>query len=194
MVSWFRSCKTAFANIALLPACVALMILLAPANLHASPVTYNLVLTPGPGSLYGGTGSLTIDDAPAVSGISDYTMKSGKLEDLTFTLDGQTFTLAGATGNPHVRFLNGTLNDITFSQTIGTSPNRFTLHSTATYVFYYNNGQAASYGTFTATVAPPLAPPASSPVPEPGSIFLLGTGLLAGAGTLYRRFATPSFS
>lgn len=186
MISLSKPCKSAFVKAALLPVLVALFVVLAPATLHASPITYNVVLTPSAGSLYGGTGSFTVDGAPAASGISDYTKNNGKLQNVTFTIDGQTFTLAGATGNTLVRFLNGSLNDITFSETIGTSPNRFTLNSTSGYVFYYNNGQSASYGTFTATVA---SVPPTSPVPEPSSLVLLGSGLLGGAGTLFRRFA-----
>lgn len=149
----------------------------------ADTVTYNLTLTPNPGSLYGGTGTLTLEGAPSATGISDYTVANGNLYDVVFNIGGQTFTLAGSDGNTLVRFLNGELNNITFSQMIGASPNRFTFHSTSGYVFYYNDGQAASYGTFTASLAP-----STSPVPEPQSLALFATGLLGGAGVLSRRF------
>ena len=163
--------------------CAALFIVATPATLHAAPITYNLTLTPSSGSLYGGTGTLTLDAAPSSSGITDYTQADGKLIDVTFAVDGQNFSLAGATGTTLVRFLNGSLNDITFSQTIGTTPNRFTLNSTSGYAFYYNNGQAASYGSFS------IAAANTSPVPEPTSLLLLTTGLLGGAAILYRRMA-----
>jgi hypothetical protein len=152
------------------------------APLLADTVTYNLTLTPSGGSIYGGTGSVTFDGAPSATGISDYSISNGKLLDVVFNIDGQTFTLAGATGDTLVRFLDGQLNDITFSELIGTSPNRYTFHSTSGYAFYYNDGQAASYGTFAAT---PAGGP--SPVPEPGSLALLATGLLGGSSEVYRR-------
>ncbi|HZY62691.1 MAG TPA: PEP-CTERM sorting domain-containing protein [Edaphobacter sp.] len=173
----------------LLGLCVAFLITVAPSALHASSITYNLTLTPGAGSLYGGTGSITLNAAPSTSGNSDYTQANGGLLDLSFNIDGQTFTLSGATGSTLVRFLNGDLNDITFAETIGTTPYRFTLHTTAGYAFYYNDGQAASYGTFTASPASPV-----SPVPEPASLMLLTTGLLGGAATLYRRMAAQTIS
>jgi hypothetical protein len=158
-------------------------LVLSASALHADTVTYNLTLTPNPGSLYGGTGTLTLENAPSTTGVSDYSIAAGNLDNLLFNIGGQTFTLAGSNGSPLVRFLNGQLNDITFSQMIGTSPNRFTFHSTSGYVFYYNDNQAASYGTFTASLAP-----SASPVPESQSLVLFATGLLSGAGVLSRRF------
>lgn len=169
----------------LLGLCAALLLI--PSTLYASPVTYDLTLTPGVGSLYGGTGTLTLAGAPSASGQVDFTQANGGLLNLSFTIDGQSFTLGGATGTTLVRFLNGNLNDITFAETIGTTPNRFTLHSTSGYAFYYNDGQAASYGSFSASPASPV-----SPVPEPASLLLLTTGLVGGAATLYRRMAPQS--
>lgn len=161
----------------------AVSALVLSASAFADTVTYNLTLTANPGSLYGGTGTLTLEDAPSSTGISDYTVANGNLYDVVFNIGGQTFTLAGSDGNTLVRFLDGELNDITFSQMIGTSPNRFTFHSTSGYVFYYNDGQSASYGTFTTSLVP-----STSAVPEPESLALLATGLFGGAAVLSYRF------
>lgn len=158
-------------------------LVLSASVLRADTVTYNLTLIPDAGSIYGGTGTLTLEGAPSATGLSDYTVAAGNLDNVTFNIGGQTFTLAGANGNTLVRFLNGQLNDITFSEMIGTSPSRFTFHSTSGYAFYYNDNQAASYGSFTASLAP-----STSPVPEPQSLAFFATGLLGGAGVLSRRF------
>jgi hypothetical protein len=183
-----RNRKNNLVKTVLIAACVAVVSVLVPATLHASQITYDLTLTPTGGSPYGGTGTITLDGAPSTSGISDYTQANGNLIDVTFSIDGQNFSLAGATGNTLVRFLNGSLNDITFSETIGNTPNRFTLDSTSGYVFYYNNGQSASYGSFS------VDPGNSSPVPEPVSLLLFTTGLLGGAALLYRRMAPQAVS
>ncbi|MEO8735641.1 MAG: PEP-CTERM sorting domain-containing protein [Edaphobacter sp.] len=177
--------KTPIVKAALLTIGAALLILLVPGTLHASPITYDLTLTPGAGSTVGGTGSFTIEGAPVSSGISDYTFAQNNLYSLSFTLAGQTFTSPGD-GTLLVEFLNGSLRDITFSQELGKgTDNRFSLHTTDRYDFAYNNELSQSIGTFTATQAP-----ASSPVPEPASLLLFTTGLLGGAAMLYRRM-TP---
>lgn len=176
--------KATLIKTALLATFAALLTVLVPATLHASPITYNLTLTPGAGSTIGGTGSFTIDGAPAATGNTTYSLALGNLNDLTFTLAGQTFNLAGDT-NAFVVFQNGFLYNITFAQELGTGTNdRYALHTTGNYAFYYNNEQSLSAGTFTAAEVP-----GTPSVPEPASLLLLTTGLLGGAGMLYRRMA-----
>ncbi len=189
MFKFINSSKKSLVKAAFIAFAAAVVTLAIPSSLHASSITYNLVMTGNTGSDFSGTGSFTIASAPVSSGVSTYnqTSPSATISALTFNIDGQTFSLAGAT-NTLIQFTNGVLTDITFSQEIGLNPFRFALHTTSGYAFYYNNEQSASYGSFTASPASP------SPVPEPGSIALLGTGLLGGAATLYRRFGAKSIS
>lgn len=186
-----RNRKASLVKAALATLCAAVLTLVVPASLHASPITYNLTLTPGAGSLYGGTGTITLNSAVPSTGQVDYTQANGGLLNVTFNIDGQNFSLAGATGTTLVRFYDGQLNDITFAETIGSTPERFTLDSTGGYAFYYNDGQAASYGTFAVTGTAGSSP---SPVPEPSSLLLFATGLIGVAGLLYLRMGSQTAS
>ena len=169
---------------------LALTFAAAPA-VYASSITYDVMLSPTSGP-YGGSGTITLASAPASSGITTYSQANGQLQGLTFTVDNQTFSLAGDP-SATVEFLNGQLYNISFAQTIGSSPNRFTLDTSAVYAFYYNDGQAESAGSLTAALAntPPdsssTQPPSTGATPEPGSLLLLATALAGGAFFVVRR-------
>lgn len=169
---------------------LALPLLAVPA-VHASSMTYNVTLTPTSGE-YGGSGTIILASAPASSGISTFSQANGQLQGLSFTVDNQTFSLAGYP-TASVQFLDGKLYNISFAQTVGASPNRFTLDTSGVYAFYYNDGQSESAGNLTAALADTPSDPGSnqsagaSPTPEPGTLFLLATALVAGAYLLFRR-------
>ena len=166
------------------------ILVLAPAKLHATTFTYDLVLTDSSNSTYSGTGVLTITGPNALQTYTDYTtITADAVTGLSFTIDGDPFNMTDA-GVNHSTIVAGfseltptaAIWDITFADTTGVSPDRLTLDSSGDYVLYYNNGQSEATGTFSAATLV-----TSTATPEPGSIFLLGTGLLGLAGTLYRR-------
>lgn len=133
-------------------------------------VIYTLTLTPTQGSLYGGTGSVTLASAPSANGISNYSGSS--LIALSFLIDGQTFGLAGYPG-ASIQFLDGGLRNISFAELIGGSPHRYNLQTSGVYAFYYNDLLVGSYGTFAASPVPSL-------IPEPSSLALLAVALTSG--------------
>src|SRR5580698_1441743 len=125
MRSILKACNMPILKTALFSAFAFSLTVLAPTMLHAdSIITYDLV--PDAGSAFGGTVTITLASPVATSGQVDYTMSTG-LENVVFDIDNQQFTLSPATGNTLVRFLDGQLNDITFSEEIGSSPDRFSL-------------------------------------------------------------------
>jgi hypothetical protein len=169
-----------------------IFLLVAVPVVHASTITYNVTLTPSSDG-YGGSGTITLASAPAIAGISTFSQANGQLQNLTFTIDNQTFSLAGYP-SATVEFLDGQLYNISFAQTIGTSPNRFTLDTSGVYAFYYNNGQSESDGSIAATPADlpdesssTPQPAGASATPEPGSIILLATALVGGGFLVFRR-------
>jgi hypothetical protein len=169
-----------------------IFLLVAVPVVHASTITYNVTLTPSSDG-YGGSGTITLASSPAIAGISTFSQANGQLQNLTFTIDNQTFSLAGYP-SATVEFLDGQLYNISFAQTIGTSPNRFTLDTSGVYAFYYNNGQSESDGSIAATPADFPDESSSteqstgaSATPEPGSIILLATALLGGGFLVFRR-------
>lgn len=160
----------------LLLACTALSALVVPATLHATPITYTLTLTPDLYSHWGGTGNLTLASAPTAMGTSIYSQSAGTLLDLSFEIDNQTFTLVENTGDTIARFINGQIDDIVYSSLIGSDRTLFLLDTTNAYGFFNINDGIASFGTISARPEN-LAGSTSSPVSEPASLLLFGTGL-----------------
>ncbi len=158
----------------------------APVAAHASPVTYDVVLNNVLGNTGNGSGSFTITNPPTSLGNS-YSTANGGLTDMSFTIGGDTFNLDNAFSNilgnfGEVDFLLGNLVSVDY---IGGDINKtvdFTLKS-GLLLYTFNdfvNGEHSS-GYITATVDP-----SNSPVPEPTSLLLFGTGML-GLGALASR-------
>ena len=176
----------------LLSACAALFALIAPAALRATPINYVLTLTPDLYSHWGGAGILTLANAPSSTGVSVYSHSAGTLQDVSFNIDNQTFTLTENTGDTVARFINGQLDDIVYSALVGGGRTLFLLNTTNAYGFFDINDGIASFGTIAARPES-LSASTSSPVSEPASLFLFGTGLFLSIGLLYR-MKSPRFA
>lgn len=158
---------------------------------HASTITYDLTLTDPTNSTYSGTGVLTMNVTTPLAIFTPYsTTGADSITGLSFLVDGQAYNLNDLTpaqkANVVVGFSQLTpitaIWDITFAETVGTSPNRLELASTGGYIVYYNNLQSSTTGTFSGATLVPSAP-------EPNSLLLLGTGLMGLGAIARRRFA-----
>lgn len=156
----------------------------APAAAHADSVTYNLLLTPYPGTgNIAGTGSFTITGAPN-GAISEFDSLQGNLTAMSFTIGGDPFDLTNASSVGQVLFLNGQLDFLFYNGgTIDKSVN-FSLDILGlTYVFDDVRNGKGSIGTISVV----SDPPSTSPIPEPSALLLFGTGALGLAGIVSRK-------
>jgi hypothetical protein len=157
----------------------------APVAAHATPVTYNVVLNNVFGNTGNGSGSFTITNPPT-SLTNTYSTTNGGLTNLNFSIGGDVFNLGNALNNyGEVDFLLGDLVSVFYSGGDVSESVDFYLQSG---LLFYNftdfyKGEFST-GYITSTVA--QSGPSNSPVPEPTTFLLFGTGLI-GLGVLASR-------
>jgi len=144
----------------------------APVAAHATPVTYDLVLTNIIGNISGGTGSLTIANAPT-SFINSYTTLNGGLTSMSFLIGGDYFDLGNALSNyGKADFFLGNLVSVVYAGGTSSSSVNFSLTSGGLfYVFADLDNHEFSQGYITSAVS-------TAATPEPTALLLFGTGAL----------------
>lgn len=203
--------KSSVVKTAIVATFLALLILIAPVALHASSLNYNYTLdltqTGGTGE-FSGSGLVTITQtANPTAGNYGVTSFGDTITAMSFVLDTvppvpSTYNLSHTTGNDFVTL--GTafsaFSSSTPSTGIITAMGFEGLNNAdggfALYMDFNGDGTYNVYdanfttliGSGTWGVTAESTSPLTAATPEPSSIFLLGTGLLGGAGSLYRRY------
>lgn len=169
-----------------------LLVLLAAAPaLYASTITYQMTFISGS---HTGSGTLTLASPPAGSGVTTDTLANQQLQHLTFTVASQTFDFS-SDPSASVQFVNGQISKINFGQTTGHAPAGYTVEFANGFALYGSDlAHPLATGTFQVTpsfitdATGPTEP--TSPTPEPRSLLLLATALVAGGFLIFRRRRT----
>jgi PEP-CTERM motif len=155
----------------------------APVAAHASPVTYDVVLNSLTGNTGNGSGSFTINNPPTAP-VSDYNSADGSLINLSFIIGGDVFNLGNAlNGYGEVDFLHGILTNVFYNGGDITKSVAFQLNS-GLLLYSFNDFDKGEHST--GYISATVDPSGNSPVPEPTTLLLFGTGML-GLGALASR-------
>lgn len=157
--------------------------LLSVGNCKASTL-YSLTLNNAFGP-EGGTGAFTIDGPIASTGRSFFSAGHG-LTSLSFSIDGNNFSLANELGSARVIFNNGNLIKVAYSGDLN-GFNFDLVTNRLDYAFFdLVNFSLSSFGSISGS------PVSATPLPPSWTLMLIG---LAGFGLVaYRRKRKPSFA